>query len=37
MRVEVFVVAGPERDADEEPLVCTFERTVLSLKRSNAA
>ena len=37
MRVEVFVVAGPDRDADEETLVCEFERTVLSLKRPNGA
>jgi acyl dehydratase len=36
MRVEVFVVAGPGRDDDEETLVCEFERTVLSLKQSTA-
>jgi acyl dehydratase len=37
MRVEVFVVAGPERNTDDETLVCEFERTVLSLKQANAA
>jgi len=32
MRVEVFAV-----NREDEPLVCEFERTVLSLKRENAA
>jgi hypothetical protein len=31
MAVEAFVV--PDDDGEEERLVCSFERTVLSLKR----
>ena len=32
MHVEAFKIPGPESDAEEETLVCEFDRTVLSLK-----